>query len=267
MIAPTGLPTIYSRAGLGVELYDVVHAEGMSDTPFLLELAAAAEGPVLELACGTGRVLWPIAAAGHEVTGLELSEAMLQRAQAKAADHPVEVQRRARFVRGDMRDFELGSAFGFIFCTFRSFMALLTPADQREALARVRGHLRPRGRFVVDLFDPQIDRLLPRNPYAPRALGTHRHPATGNLVLWESVDHQNDVVDQILQEIWRWTEVDAEGRVLRQELEEITLRWTYRHELRYLLEVCGLRVLQEYADFKKSPPAYGRELILVAEPA
>ncbi len=270
MIRPTGLPTIYSSEGLGVEMYDVLVSDrdaGLNDLEFLLGQAAGAGDPVLDLACGTGRIVWPMAVAGHSITGLDVSEPMLRRAEAKAAAHPEEVGRRVRLVRGDMRDFELGERFGLIFCTFRSFMALLTLADQRSALNAARRHLKPSGRLVLDLFDPQLDRLLPRGPYSPRWLGAHRHPVTGNTVAWESIDHLNDPVDQILQEIWRWTEVDSAGRIVRQEMEEITLRWTYRYEIRYLLELCGMRVVEELSDFQRAAPDYGKELIVVAETA
>jgi SAM-dependent methyltransferase len=268
MTVPGSLPQIYAHGGMSVELYDALHpegADGMEDTAFLLEQAAVTGGPILELACGTGRVVWPMAEAGYEIVGLDLNRAMLERAEAKAAAKPAEVRQRARFVQSGMQEFDLGSTFSLVFSTFRSFQGLLTVEDQRSCLRCAHRHLRPGGRLVLDLFDPQLDRLLPRDPYAPRSFGTPRHPVSGNLVLWESVDHGNDPVGQILTEIWRWTEVDADGRVVRQELEEIRLRWTFRYELRHLLELCGFRLLHEYSDFRKNEPAYGRELVVVCE--
>lgn len=270
MDASCPLPPIYSRGGLSVELYDTLHpilAEGFQDTPFLLEQAAETGGPILELACGTGRVLWPLADAGYEITGLDLNRPMLERAEAKTAERPPEVRARVRFVQAGMQDFDLGATYALIFCTFRSFQGLLTVEDQRSCLRCAHRHLRTGGRLVLDLFDPQLDRLLPRNPYAPRTFGSYRHPGRGHSVLWESVDHLNDPVRQNLVEIWRWTEVDSEGRVVRTEIEELRLRWTFRYELHHLLEVCGFRRLHEYSDFRKSAPAYGGELVVVCEKA
>ena len=260
------LPAIYTRGGMSVELYDVmhpIHAAGMEDPAFLLAEAATTGGPLLELACGTGRVLWPLAEAGYEVTGLDLNRPMLARAEAKAASRPPEVRSRVRLVESGMQEFDLGTTFGLVYSTFRSFQGLLTVAEQRSCLRAAHRHLRPGGRLVLDLFDPQLDRLLPRNPYAPRTFGTYRHPETGMSVLWESVDHLNDPVAQILVEIWRWTEVDAAGRVVRTEMEELRLRWTYRQELHHLLELAGFTVLAEYSDFRRSEPVYGREIIVV----
>ncbi len=262
------LPGIYSRGGMSVELYDSMHpmpAAGNEELAFLLEQAAITGGPILELACGTGRVLWPLAGAGHEVTGLDLNRPMLALAEAKADQHPPEVRSRVRLVESGMQEFDLGTTFGLVFSTFRSFQGLLTMEDQRSCLRSAHRHLRPGGRLVLDLFDPQLDRLLPRNPYAPRTLGTYRHPRTGNCVLWESVDHMNAPVEQILTEIWRWTEVDPDGHVVRTEMEELRLRWTHRYELHHLLELSGFRLLHEYADFMKNGPAYGQELIVVCE--
>ena len=264
------LPTIYTRGGMSVELYDLMHptpAGGMEDVTLLLAEAATTGGPLLELACGTGRVLWPLAEAGYEVTGLDLNRPMLALAEAKAASRPPAVRSRVRFIESGMQEFALGTTFGLIFSTFRSFQGLLTVAEQRSCLSSAHRHLRAGGRLVLDLFDPQLDRLLPRNPYAPRTFGTYRHPATGLSVLWESVDHLNDPIAQILVEIWRWTEVDAEGRVVRTEMEELKLRWTYRHELHHLLELSGFQVLAEYSDFRRSEPAYGKELIVVCAKA
>jgi SAM-dependent methyltransferase len=270
MTAPGSLPAIYARGGLSVELYDSLHPEGeegMGDTAFLLEQAGITGGPVLELACGTGRVVWPFAEAGHEIVGLDLNRAMLERAEAKAAAKPDEVRRRVRFVESGMQKFDLGSTFALVFSTFRSFQGLLTVEEQRSCLRCAHRHLRAGGRLVLDLFDPRLDRLPPGAPQPQRTFGTPRHPVTGNVVLWESVDHQNDPVRQILTEIWRWTEVDADGRVVRQELEELRLRWTFRYELHHLLELCGFRLLQEFSDFRKSAPEYGRELVAVCEKA
>ena len=268
--APGSIPLIYSGDGMSVALYDAMYPSlgtPRDDEAFLLEQAEITGGPILELACGTGRVLWTLGDAGYEVTGLDLSRPMLARAEAKAVRRPAEVRERASFVRSDMKEFDLGRTFSLIYSTFRSFQALLTAEDQKACLRCAHRHLRKGGRLVLDLFDPALDRCLPRDPYVQRTYGIHRHPETGSNALWETVDHQNDPVRQILTEIWRWTEMDDAGRVVRVEMEEIRLRWTYRHELHHLLELCGFRLLHEYSDFRKSEPQYARELIVVCEPA
>ncbi len=90
-------------------LYD--HFPFAGDLPFYLDLTTAQGGRVLELASGSGRLLLPLAAAGHTVVGLDTSQPMLARARAKLAAAPPEVAARARLVEGDMRDFALDEEF------------------------------------------------------------------------------------------------------------------------------------------------------------
>ena len=115
--------SFYSRDGLLVDLYDASCPE-MGDVPFYVDLACGTGGPVLELGCGTGRVVWPLAQAGLDVVGLDLNEPMLRRAEAKRAGHAEEVAARVRFSRGDMTHFELPERFRLAFSAFRAFQAL-----------------------------------------------------------------------------------------------------------------------------------------------
>jgi len=126
-------------------------ADAMDDIPFYVELAkqAAANGEaVLELGCGTGRVTIPIAQAGVEIVGLDNAPAMLDVARRKAAAAGVDV----RWVTADMRSFRLEQRFGLVIIPFRSFLHLLTDADQLACLARVHEHLLPGGRLALNFF-------------------------------------------------------------------------------------------------------------------
>ena len=82
-------------------------------------------------------------------------------------------------------------------------------------------------------------------------------------VLRTNFDHLN----QVRRDLWRYTEVGANGEVLAEDIREMALRWTYRWELHHLLGLCGFRVEAEYSDFVGSAPAYGRELVLVVRSA
>lgn len=258
----------YARPSLNVEVYAARTANLpviAGDVDFYLELARAAPGPALELGCGNGRVLLPLAEAGIEVTGLDLSEAMLAAAAERLAASPEAVRARATIVHGDMTRFDLGHRFGLVYIAFRSFMMLTTREAQRACLERVREHLVPGGLLALDIFDPLLDRMT--NGLVPeswRDLGAVVHPETWNAVHVQASDRMNDSVAQVFEETWRFTEVDSEGAVVRQEEEVLRMRWTYRYEMRYLLELCGFEVLAEYSDYEKSPPAYGKEQVWVA---
>lgn len=252
-------------ASLFVEAYDAFHD---SDTPqiagdvaFYSDIARETGGAVLEVACGTGRVALALAAAGHDVTGVDLSEGMLSIAQRKAATLPAETRRRLTLLHQDMTRLKLDRRFGFIFVPFRSFQHLLTIDQQKKALTAVHRHLEPQGRFALHLFDPRLDLLIEENTPLPGISGTHK--PTGLRYVGEIVRTRFDHLAQTRHDLWRYAEIGSHGEVLREDTREMVLRWTYRWELHHLLALCGFAVESEYSDFERSPPAYGKELIIV----
>ncbi|MGB4862924.1 MAG: class I SAM-dependent methyltransferase [Tepidiformaceae bacterium] len=261
-------PDFYRCPGLNVDVYTLRTAslgvvEG--DVEFYTELALASGRSALELGCGTGRLLIPLARAGVSVTGLDLAQPMLAVAAERIAKEPPALQKRITLVEGNMVEFALARRFDLAFIAFRSFMFLTEPADQRRCLECIHAHLEPGGRLAIDIFDPRLDLLTPTQPVDDwTSLGGARHPVSNNMVEVHVADRSNDTVAQVFEEIWRFTELDDAGEVLRQEEEVLRMRWTYRHEMRYLLELCGFTVEAEYSDYDKSPPAYGLEQIWVA---
>jgi SAM-dependent methyltransferase len=256
--------SFFLRDGLLVEMYEASFPAEIGDVPFYVDLARPTGGPVLELGCGTGRVVWPLAEAGLAVVGLDHSAPMLRLAEAKRAGHSEAVASRVRFETGDMVDFELPERFRFVYSACRAFQALLTAEDQRACLQCVHRHMEPGGILVLNLFDPRLDWCLDGEVKDNPAPDTFRHPETGHDVLVEILERRNDALHQVLVERWRLTERDAQGETVRQEEETLELRWTYRHEMRYLLELCGFDVEAEYSDYRRSPPQYGKDLIWVA---
>jgi ubiquinone/menaquinone biosynthesis C-methylase UbiE len=131
-------PVFYSQDGLLVEVYDnQTMAEweaSQNDLPFYLEEAKVAGGSVLELGCGTGRLLIPLLSSGLEVSGLDASAAMLEVARQKREHLSPELASRLHLHQGDMSEFELGQQFALILIPFRSFQLLLTPEAQRRCL-------------------------------------------------------------------------------------------------------------------------------------
>lgn len=255
----------YSRSGLHIEIYDRMEwpANG-PDVPFLVDLAKASGGPVLELASGTGRVVWPIAEAGLDVVGLDLHPGMIKAAEAKRSGHTDAVGDRVRFVQGDMTGFDLGQRFRFVYITYRSFQALLTPDAQRNCLRCVWRHMAPGGRLMINLFDPKLARCDADFDW-PVEKQTVRNPATGLDVEQRSIERKNDPFTQSLKMLWVLQERDGDGNVVREEYERLDLRWTYRYEMRHLLELCGFEIEAEYSDFEKSPPMYGGEQVWVVQ--
>ena len=259
--------TFYSAGGLNAETYDARTFGFPGELDFWIARARESGGPVLELACGTGRVSWPIARAGVDIVGIDLSPAMLERAEAKRASAPNEVAARARFERGDMADFALDERFALVIIPFRAFQALLTIESQRGSLGCIHRHLKPDGRLIVDIFDPRLDLLLEERFVPQRQIAPYRNLQTGHTVSIDVVERTNDHVKQLLTERWRFRETTDDGRVVRDEDELLELRWTYRYEMRHLLELCNFVVEEELSDFSGGAPAYGLEQIVIARRA
>jgi len=146
--------------GVIAEFYDhVVPYRNRQDVDFFVEMAKESNGPVLEVGCGTGRVLIPTARAGIEIVGLDLSSAMLSICREKLEREPKEVQARAKLVQGDMRHFRIGREFALATTPFRPLQHLVSIEDQLACLRSIHSHLAGGGRLVLDLFNPDLGRL------------------------------------------------------------------------------------------------------------
>lgn len=250
------------------EAYDAFYREHLpqvaGDVDFYAALAESLGGPVLEIACGTGRITLPLAERGIEITGVDLSQAMLERAASKAEQLSAEQRQTLTLVLQDMTALDLGRQFGFAFVPFRSFQHLLSVERQRQALAAIHRHLAPGGTLALHLFDPRFDLLADEEQRPAPSEGS---APDGRRYLGEILGTRLDHLAQTRHDLWRYRELAPDGTVLREEEREMALRWSFRWELRHLLELSGFTVEAEYSDFRRAPPAYGKELIVVAKRA
>jgi len=146
------------------DLYDVIYSDISDDVAFWVGCAQAAAGPVLELACGNGRLLVPCAAAGADIEGLDLTPAMVESLRGKLAARRL----RAEVAVGDMRDFARARRYALIFVAFNSFLHNLTQEDQLATLAHCREHLArfkcPRDlRFQAELPRSEAGKIVKRD--------------------------------------------------------------------------------------------------------
>lgn len=258
--------SLYDGTTLHIRIHDSInHGDRpvlRGDVAFYRDLAQRANGKVLEIGVGTGRIAVDLAKAGIRVTGLDLSAAMLAIAAEKAAASGV--ARRLRLEFGDMRNFDLGrQKFGLVIVPYRAFQLLLTPEDQLAALAAFRRHLRRNGILALHLFDPDLRFLLPgASPPIDLGQGTDRD--TGRpvevVVQTDSLDH----VNQVRRELWRYRVLAADGTIADEEILELAIRWIFRWEMRHLLRLAGFSIEAEFSDFLGAPPAYGKEQIWIA---
>lgn len=133
-------------------LYDWEHQDFRDDIQVYLGFASSFPGPVLDAACGTGRVLVPLAKAGHSVVGIDASGDMLAAARSYASREGVES--RVSLVQGDLRTMDLPQRFGLAFVALGSFHHLLSRQDQVAALERLAAHVVPGGMLILDLINP-----------------------------------------------------------------------------------------------------------------
>jgi SAM-dependent methyltransferase len=215
------------------EIYDDWAAHMTEDVPFYVELAREAEGPIVELAVGNGRVAIPVVReTGRKVLGIDLSPAMLAQARERAEAEGVDLELR----EGDMRDLELEEPAGLIYCPFRAMLHMPTWHDRRRVFERVAAALRPGGRFVWNafVFDPLI---------AARISGEVREHGEGSR-LWEQVEY---VPTDNRIDITAWVEEPGQGE------RKISLWWVSRSEWEGLIDVSGLELEALYGDFDRTP--------------
>jgi SAM-dependent methyltransferase len=251
------------------EFYDhVLPYRLRDDVAFFVEEARACGGPVLEVACGTGRVLLPVARAGVPIVGLDLSPGMLDVCRLALAQEPAEVRERVTLHEGDMRAFDLGRRFPLVMVPFRGFQHLLTTADQRTALQAIRRHVAGDGRFILDLFNPSIpflgDERFHTTPIEEPEVSLpdgRRFRRTLQVVardLFEQL-HQVEITHRV-------TSADGGERVQR---ERFALRYLFRFEAEHLLEREGFAVEAVYGDYQRhayGATAYPGDLVFVARP-
>jgi ubiquinone/menaquinone biosynthesis C-methylase UbiE len=132
--------------------YDQLFAGSNQDLAFWFDQARQHRDPVLELACGTGRVTIALAKQNFKMTGLDNSEAMLNEAKRKSAAANVEIE----WIEGDMRDFDLGKTFSLIILPANALCHLLSLEDFEACLACVKKHLDSGGKFLIDVFVPKM---------------------------------------------------------------------------------------------------------------
>lgn len=243
----------YDAVPAVAEFYDsTLIYQDRKDVEFYVSEARASGGPVLELGCGTGRVLLPTARAGIEITGLDASSKMLERCRAKLAGEPAEVQERVTLVPGTLEDFNLGREFALVTIPFRPFQHLLAVEEQLGCLGAVRRHLRAGGRLVFDAFHVDPSSLHDRRWMEEREEGPATRMPDGRIVLRTTRIAAFHRAAQVNDVEFCWYVTHPNGR--REEIRwTAALRYYSHFELEHLLVRAGLRVAALYGDLNRSP--------------
>ena len=236
----------------------------LQDVAFYRDAAREFGDPVLELGCGTGRITMALAQAGKRVTGLDLSERMLERAVKKRAALFPEERERVHLVQGDMAQFDLGEKFRLIIIPFRPLQHLMEVKQQMDCLECVRKHLAPGGRLVLDVFQTDAERM--HDPVHMREmLVTEYNTADGRRVRITERVAAFHRAEQINDVEMIFSVVHPGGRQERMVFAW-PLRYFFRYEVEHLLARCGFQVAAEYGNFDRTPIQNDSpEMIFVAE--
>lgn len=241
--------------------YDDDYRAYDDDIEAIVMLAAECGDPILELGCGTGRVLLPLATAGHSITGVDVSPALLARAEEKA--HKQGVTTNIRLVKADLRTFDLPEKqFAFAFCTSNTLMHFTSPEEQVAVLRNAARHLRPGGRLLIDLFNPDLPRLFAVEGVMELADRWQDAHSGADVLKWSV--RRIDVAEQLQETTFIYEEIFADGRTQR-TVCPFTLRFLWRSEAELMLQAVGLRIEDVLGSFDGDP--YGSDsdhLILIA---
>lgn len=214
--------------------YDQWSAGMTADVGFYVRLALQAEGPLVELAVGTGRVAIPVAkATGRTVIGIDTAPGMLAQARRRAAEAGVDLELR----EGDMRDLALDELAGLIYCPFRSLLHVRTWRERRRTFERVAASLRPGGRFAWNVF--AFDHRI-----ATELEGKRQEEPAPHLVRYAVGDNRVDMV--------------MDGGATS------SLWWATKNEWLGLIDVAGLELEELYGGFDGEPfTEQSREYVFV----
>jgi ubiquinone/menaquinone biosynthesis C-methylase UbiE len=246
-------------------LYDNVTVyNARPDVNFYVEEALGHGGKVLEIGCGTGRILIPAAREGAEITGLDRSPRMLAQCTARVAEEPPEVQRKVTLVQADMRNFDLGRQFSIIMIPFRPLQHLVAVSEQISALRAMHRHLEPGGRLVFDVFNPKIQYLVEDN--------SREREDTAEVTLPDGRSFRRTSRVAAVHVADQYSEIEliyyvrgTDGKVQRL-VQGFPMRWYWRYEVEHLLTRCNFRVKAIFGDFNRSPLTdVSPEMIFMAE--
>ena len=247
-------PSPYTRA----DLYDLLFRDYTADLDFYLGIATGAEGPALDVGCGTGRVLLRALEAGLDVDGLDDSAEMLARLRQNAAARGLA----PRVTQGDMRAFTLPRRYASILIPFNAFAHNLTADDQLATLRCCHEHLAPAGRLAFDAFSATPAMLA--TPVADPVLELETpHPETG-LLLRLSDGRRLDIATQTQHSRIAIEELDAQRQVAHTHRFVAVVRWIYPSEVELLLRLAGFDRWEVLGGFDGRPVADHEGAIVVS---
>jgi 2-polyprenyl-3-methyl-5-hydroxy-6-metoxy-1,4-benzoquinol methylase len=223
------------------DFYDQEFAARTHDIPFFLDQAVQAGGPVLEVACGTGRISLPIARAGIDVAGLDVMPSMLARARRRSEEEGLSVE----WLEQDCRDIRTGQRFALVFSATNAMQHLHDVDSAVAFLVSARNVLRPGGTLILDVFNPSVAKLSrrPEESYQHKSI-VDRDGSTLDVRASTGYDAATQVLHFTLEYL-------RDGVCVR--TKQVSMRCYFPEELLALCRLAGLEVVERYGDYDLSP--------------
>lgn len=231
--------------------YDCEYGEPEPELSFYAYLAGITGGPILDVACGTGRIAIPLSLKGFDVTGIDISQDMIIRGKQKSNETTLNLQ------VADCRHFDLDQKFKLIYMTGNAFQALLSCADQEMFLKKIRKHLFPDGVFA---FDTRFPLLAELSEIVTEEEFWHTYVNPEGLSIRVSGYHIYDPLHQIVEytTFRRWTE-EGQDQVRK---TKILLRYTFPLEMKALLHYNGFQIEKNFGDWDRSTLSAGSKKMI-----
>lgn len=243
-------------------LFDVDNRDNMhADIPFYIDYAKKQNGEILELGCGTGRVSLALAREGFRVTGLDLSNEMLDVFRHKLTVEP-DLKDKIAIVHGNMADFSLNKKFALVIAPFRAFQALTNDSDINSSLKCIKEHLTGNGIFIVNVFNPKP--VMDQSWCYPETVQWERlDEATGNYVVRKHWGEKIDIKNQVIYPHNAYEVTDKNGSISRLT-EDLKLKYYYKEQLQAVVENAGFKVKEKFGWYDKTTiEEKWREIIFV----
>ena len=224
--------------------YDLLYADLVEDIPFWVEESHKCDGKILEVGCGTGRVTIPIAKSKTDITGIDISAAMLEGLTEKSLRSDLEINTHLM----DMRKVDLEVFFDLIIIPYRGFQHLLTSKDQEKSLFSIRKRLNKRGRLIINIFPPNIEMFDQSSHifYETRNVeldGKHQELHIRHRAQIDIETQQIDI-DLLMRH-------QDESIICKEQYFRFTLSYLYQKEAEYLFRNCGYKIIDLYGNYDR----------------
>ena len=226
--------------------YDTIYYDVKEDLQFYLEQSQSVNGKVLELGCGTGRVTIPLALAGVDVSGIDISYSMIKKLREKCLNLGINLDSRVM----DMSNLELPDTFDLVIIPFRGFQSLLTLDQQVNCLTSIRKVLGRGGRLILDIFAPQLEMFDQNSTVRYLAKEVTQPHQNATISVWHRTTfdkyRQTSATNLTVETV-------RDGVVIEAKDLRFDLRYLYPKEAQYLFTNCGYGIEHIYGGFKGEP--------------